>query len=49
MQEKTNIVLIAQFFFEGVPSSQKLSEMKELNPQDKEQLGEGIRNGSLTY
>lgn len=48
----TNIKLIREFFFSdpGAPGASKaLQEIKALTPADKAQLGEGIRNGSLTY
>jgi hypothetical protein len=46
----TNIKLIREFFFSSGPGASKaLQEIKALTSADKTQLGEGIRNGSLTY
>ena len=51
MQEKSDTILIAQFFYDGTGTSsqEKVREMKQLTPEDKAQLGEGLRNGTLTY
>jgi hypothetical protein len=41
---------IAGFFFtNGETTAQKMAEIKRLTPEDKEQLAQGIRDGSLTY
>ena len=46
----SDISIISKFFFDGTTkATEKLAEMKKLTPQDKAQLAEGIRNGSLTY
>ena len=48
--EPTNMILIKRFFFnEGKPVSEFSFQYKQLTDEDKEQLGEGIRNGTLTY
>ena len=45
-----DVSVIAKFFFtNGEKASEKLAEIKALTSDDKAQLGEGIRNGSLTY
>lgn len=48
---QTTTKLIKEFF--GIKEGEVLKdfvvEFKKLTPEDKEQLAEGIRNGSLTY
>lgn len=46
-KEPSNIVTIAKFF--GLKGATAVKELKELNDDEKNQLAEGIRNGSLTY
>ena len=43
----TDTVLIAKFF--GLKGRDALTAVKELTAEDKKQLGDGIRNGTLTY
>lgn len=43
----SNVVAIAQFF--NLKGREALSAIRGLNDQDKQQLGDGIRNGTLTY
>lgn len=45
----TDMVAIKLYFFEGVPAGKFAPEYKALTMDDKTQLGEGIRNGTLTY
>jgi hypothetical protein len=45
--EKTNIQLIKEFFA-PIENSELLS-LRKADPESLKQLGEGIRNGSLTY
>lgn len=49
VEGKSNLILIKQFFLDGVGASDALKEIRALSEFDKEQLGEGIRNGTLTY
>lgn len=49
MAEKTDAILIKNFFLEKMSSREALDEIKQLNDEDKKQLGDGIRNGSLAY
>ena len=44
-----NMKVIREFFFAGDPVAVFSKEYRALTSQDKEQLAEGIRNGSLTY
>lgn len=47
----TNAKAINGFFGKrpGETLAEFMDEMKALTPADKDQLGDGIRNGSLTY
>lgn len=47
-ETKSNTRLILDFFFDGKATGH-MTEIKKLTDQDKVDLGEGIRNGSLTY
>lgn len=47
--EKSNVMLIRDYFFNGAPAAVIAKEIKALTPTDREQLGSGIRSGSLTY
>lgn len=51
MAEATNTKLISDFFGkrEGDKLTDYMEEYKKLTDEDKQQLGDGIRNGSLTY
>lgn len=51
MAELTNVQAINKFFGkkEGESMADFMAEMKALTDQDKQQLGDGIRDGSLTY
>lgn len=50
MDTKSDITIISSFFFDStMRPTEKLAELKQLTPADKEQLAEGIRNESLTY
>lgn len=44
----TNVALIREYFFQGDTKS-ATREIKLLSTEERAQLGEGIRNGSLTY
>lgn len=44
---KSDAVLIKEYF--GMDAKTALAELKELGKEAKEQIGEGIRNGTLTY
>jgi len=44
---KTDAVLIKEYF--GMSASETIAALKQLTADDKKQLGDGIRNGSLTY
>jgi hypothetical protein len=48
-QKPGDMKVIREFFFDGVPVSQFSTEYKALSAEDKAELAEGIRNGSLTY
>lgn len=53
-QQESNAKVIAQFFNDKddenrVPLKEFMEEFKALTADDKDQLGEGIRNGSLNY
>ena len=44
---KSNLICIKEFF--GMSATQTMAESKRLSDVDKEQLGAGIRDGSLNY
>jgi len=44
---KSVLITIAKFF--GIAGMGAVEEMKALTPEDKAQLGEGIRNGTFAY
>jgi len=44
----SDVRAIVNYFFGG-KSTGHMADMKALTKEDKEQLGEAIRNGSLTY
>jgi hypothetical protein len=44
---KSDAILVKEFF--GMTAGEAIKELKQLAPGDKQQLAEGIRNGSLTY
>lgn len=44
-----NVKLIASVFKGDMALKDFAEELKQLTAEDKEQLAEGIRNGSLTY
>lgn len=46
-KEPSNVVAIAKFF--GISGVEAVSVIKSLTEDEKNQLGEGIRSGSLTY
>lgn len=46
-REPSNVVAIAKFF--GISGVEAVSVIKSLSDEEKQQLGEGIRNGSLAY
>lgn len=46
---KSDVVLIKDYFFKGTPSKEVIPELKKLTVEEKKQLGDGIRNGSMTY
>lgn len=48
-QAQSNAVVCKQFFMPEAKSIDFIKEFKALSAEDKEQLGEGIRDGSLTY
>lgn len=43
----SNVVAIAKFF--DIKGKAAMEAMRSLTTEDKQQLGDGIRNGSLTY
>lgn len=46
----SNVVTIKKFFYDSdTPNAKFMEEWKQLSEEDKEQLAEGIRNGTLTY
>lgn len=47
MAEKTLIQTVKEFF--GMSAQQMVREWKMLSEEDKEQIREGLMNGSLTY
>lgn len=47
MPEQSNVVAIAKFF--ELKGKAALDAMRGLTDEDKQQLGDGIRNGTLTY
>jgi hypothetical protein len=51
MVEQTNAKVIKEYFgkLPGQTLQDFLGEFKQLSDADKQQLGDGIRNGSLTY
>lgn len=46
-KQQSNTVAIARFF--GIGGKDAMDQLKVLSEEEKQQLGEGIRNGSLTY
>ena len=46
-KKPSNIVAIKTFF--GLSAQEAMKEARTLTEQDKQQLGDGIRDGSLTY
>lgn len=44
---KSNALVIKEFF--GLSATEAIAALKTLTDEDKQQLGDGIRNGSLTY
>lgn len=46
-KKPSDIKSIKDFF--GLSAKDAMTEAKKLTPADKAQLGDGIRNGSLTY
>lgn len=40
---------IKKFFFPDVPAKDFMVEFKQLTPEDKEELGRGLADGSFTY
>lgn len=47
--DMSDMACIRHYFFENVKVSEFSAEFKALTSDDKTQLGDGIRNGSLTY
>lgn len=47
--EKSDAILIKEFFMADMKSAEALAELRQLTAEDKVQLGTGIRNGSFTY
>lgn len=48
-KKPSDIALIRQYFFAGQPLASVQGELKKLTVEEKAQLGDGIRDGSLTY
>lgn len=46
---KSAVTIISEFFFQGMKASEKMAELKKLTDTDKQQLVDGISNGTLTY
>lgn len=44
---QSNVVAIARFF--GISGRDAMDHLRALTEDEKNQLGEGIRSGSLTY
>ena len=44
---QSNTVAIARYF--GINGKDAMDQLKQLSDDEKQQLGDGIRNGSLTY
>lgn len=51
MTEKSDAVLIQKFFGKrnGTTLKDYMEEYRQLTEEDKQQIADGIRNGSLTY
>lgn len=47
--DASNTVAIKKFFYADTPASEFMAELKQLTDKDKDELGEGIRTGTLTY
>ena len=47
--DMSDIQVLAAYFCEGEPAKSKLEAIKGLSAEEKKQLAEGIRNGTLTY
>lgn len=48
-QEGSDVILIKKNLLADAGSADALREIKALTDEDKTQLGEGIRNGTMTY
>lgn len=46
-KKPSNIKAIKDYF--GMSASEAMAESKQLTPEDKAQLGQGILEGTLTY
>jgi len=46
---KSDMIVIRDFFFEGVKTSVFGAEYKQLDGEAKKELADGIRNGTFTY
>ncbi len=48
--EGSNVKVIKQYFYpSGASASEVMKEFRGLSDEDKQQLGDGIRNGTFTY
>lgn len=45
--EQSNTVAIARFF--GINGKEAMEQLKSLTQEEKDQFGNGIRSGTLTY
>lgn len=51
-EKKPGAAVVLKKYFEVRPGEKMvdfMEELKQLTPEDKEQLAEGINNGTLTY
>jgi hypothetical protein len=48
-EAKSNAVVIKHFFCPDMKAGAFIGEFKALTEEDRQQLGDGIRDGSLTY
>lgn len=47
--DDSNTVAIKRFFYQDTPAAEFMKELKQLTDVDKDELGNGLRDGTLTY
>lgn len=46
---QSDAMVIKRYFLPEMTAGEAMAELKRLTPEDKVQLGEGIRSGSYSY